>query len=282
MILFTNTATLIAYENYSYNNKLLTRSLLRLSTGLRINSASDDPSGLAIADKLRMQATSVSQGIENANSAIALTQIADKAISEQSLIIDTVKAKLIQASTDSNNNEGKEAIRKDIVKLLQQLDNIASQTNYNGNTLLQNAQMDTSISSIKNFFVGESSSDIIQLSSVQANTIGLGLDTLKALSKDTLTSDLARNSLNVLDKALTKLSNFRSEFGSTQNQLESSVRYMLTLKTNLKASESVIRDVDYAKESANLSKFQLIAQAGMFAMAQANKIQELMLRYLFR
>lgn len=110
----------------------------------------------------------------------------------------------------------------------------------------------------------------------------MGLDTLKALSKDTLTSDLARNSLNVLDKALTKLSNFRSEFGSTQNQLESSVRYMLTLKTNLKASESVIRDVDYAKESANLSKFQLIAQAGMFAMAQANKIQELMLRYLFR
>ncbi|RXJ95573.1 flagellin [Malaciobacter molluscorum] len=282
MILFTNTAALIAYENYSYNNKLLTRSLLRLSTGLRINNASDDPSGLAIADKLRMQASSVSQGIENANSAIALTQIADKAISEQSLIIDTVKAKLIQASTDSNNNEGKEAIRKDIVKLLQQLDNIASQTNYNGNTLLQNAQMDTSISSIKNFFVGENSSDIIQLSSVQANTIGLGLDTLKALSKDTLTSDLARNSLNVLDKALTKLSNFRSEFGSTQNQLESSIRYMLTLKTNLKASESVIRDVDYAKESANLSKFQLIAQAGMFAMAQANKIQELMLRYLFR
>lgn len=282
MTLFTNTAALIAYENYSYNNRLLSRSLLRLSTGLRINSASDDPSGLAIADKLRTQASSISQSIENANSAIALTQIADKAISEQSNIIDTVKTKLIQASSDTTSDDGREAIRKDIVKLLQQLDNIASQTNYNGNTLLQNNQNDTSNSSIKDFFIGEKSSDIIKLSSVQSNTVGLGLDTLKALTKDTLTPIFASDSFSVLDIALNKLNNFRSEFGSTQNQLESSVRYMLTMKTNLKASESVIRDVDYAKESANLSKYKLLAQAGMFAMVQANKIQELILRYLFR
>ncbi|RXJ87947.1 flagellin [Arcobacter sp. CECT 8985] len=282
MTLFTNTAALIAYENYSYNNRLLSRSLLRLSSGLRINSASDDPSGLAIADKLRTQASSISQSIENANSAIALTQIADKAISEQSNIIDTVKTKLIQASSDTTSDDGREAIRKDIVKLLQQLDNIASQTNYNGNTLLQNNQNDTSNSSIKDFFIGEKSSDIIKLSSVQSNTVGLGLDTLKALTKDTLTPILASDSFSVLDIALNKLNNFRSEFGSTQNQLESSVRYMLTMKTNLKASESVIRDVDYAKESANLSKYKLLAQAGMFAMVQANKIQELILRYLFR
>ncbi|RXJ99571.1 flagellin [Arcobacter sp. CECT 8986] len=282
MTLFTNTAALIAYENYSYNNRLLSRSLLRLSTGLKINSASDDPSGLAIADKLRTQASSVSQGIENANSAIALTQIADKAMNEQSLIIDTVKAKLIQASSDTTSDEGREAIRKDVVKLLQQLDNVASQTNYNGNYLLQNTQNDTSNASVKNFQVGETSNDVIQLSSVQSNTVGLGLDTLKALSKDALTPNVARNSLGVLDTALNKLNDFRAEFGSTQNQLESSVRYMITMRTNLKASESVIRDVDYAQESANLSKYQLIAQAGMFAMAQANKIQEAMLRYLFR
>ncbi len=282
MRLFSNISSMIAYEKYSYNNKLLSKSLLRLSTGLKINSASDDPSGLVIADKLRTQASSIHQSIQNANSAIALTQIADKAMSEQSNIIDIIKVKLLQARTSTTNNEGREAIKKDIVKLLTQLDNIASQTNYNGIYLLQKDQLDTTSSSNKSFQVGESSNNVITMQSVQSNTVGLGLDSLKALTKDDLTVDVAANSLDIIDKALTSLNGFRSEFGSTQNQLESSVRYMITLKTNLQASESIIRDVDYAKETAQLSRLNILVQAGMFAMAQASKVQEVMIRYLFR
>ena len=133
----TNVSSLTAQDAAANTTKTLTSSLEKLSTGLRINKASDDASGLAIADKLRTQATSINQGIANGNSAVSLLQIADKSMAEQSNILDTVKAKLIQANTDTTSSAGRESVRKDINKLLTQLNNIAKQTNYNGTTLLQ-------------------------------------------------------------------------------------------------------------------------------------------------
>jgi flagellin len=107
----TNIASLTAQEAASNTNKKIATSLERLSTGLKVNKASDDASGLAIADKLRTQASSISQGIDNGNSAVALIQIADKSMAEQSNILDTVKSKLIQANTDTTSADGREAIR---------------------------------------------------------------------------------------------------------------------------------------------------------------------------
>lgn len=282
MRLNTNIAAYIAYENYNTNSNLYQKSLERLSSGLRINSASDDPSGLAIADKLRTQANSVKQSIENANSAIALTQIADKAMSEQSNIIDIIKSKLIQARTATTSYEGREAIRKDIVKYIEQLDNIASQTNYNGISLLQQGHDDDSLSNELSFQIGERASDTIKLNGVRSNSTGLNLTALKNLAQGGLTANIAATNMSVLDDALTTLNSFRSEFGSTQNQLESSIRYMMTMETNLRASESTIRDVDYAKEVMNLNRLKIAMEAGMYAIAQANKIQDIMLKYLFR
>ena len=132
----TNVSSLIAQENAVNTNSKIQSSLEKLSSGLKINKASDDASGLAIADKLRTQATSIKQGVANGNSAVTLLQIADKSMAEQSNILDVVKAKLIQANTDTTSDDGREAIRKDIKKLLEQLDNIAEQTNYNGTKLL--------------------------------------------------------------------------------------------------------------------------------------------------
>ncbi|MGM0518867.1 MAG: flagellin [Campylobacterota bacterium] len=282
MRLNTNIASFVAYENYSLNSKLYNKSLEKLSSGLRINKASDDPSGLAIADNLRTQANSMAQGIKNANSAISLTQIADKAMAEQSNILDIVKTKLIQASTDTTSDDGREAIRKDINKLLEQLDNIANQTNYNGINLLQQSKIDNSISDDLSFQIGDAASDTINMQGVQSNTAGLNIAALKSLGNNALTRTVASNNLEEIDKALSKLNGFRAQFGSTQNQLESSVRYMMTTQTNLRASESTIRDVDYAKEVMNLNRLQIAMQAGMYAIAQANKIQEQMLKYLFR
>ena len=134
----TNVASLNAQTNAANTNKSLSSSLEKLSSGLAINKAADDASGMAIADKLRTQASSIGQGISNANSGSALIQIADKALGEQSNILDTVKTKLIQASTSTTSAEGREAVRKDISKLLEQFDAIAEQTNYNGINLLNN------------------------------------------------------------------------------------------------------------------------------------------------
>ena len=119
----TNISSLTAQEASTNTNRSIASSLEKLSTGLKINKASDDASGLAIADKLRTQVTSINQGIANGNSAIALLQIADKSMAEQSKILDTVKAKLIQANTDTTSQAGRTAIAKDVTKLLDQLNN---------------------------------------------------------------------------------------------------------------------------------------------------------------
>ncbi len=169
----TNIASLTAQENASNVNKNLSASLEKLSSGLRINKASDDASGMAIADKLRTQASSLGQSISNANSANALVQIADKAMAEQSNILDIVKTKLIQAATETTSAEGRESIRKDVAKLLEQLDNIAAQTNYNGINLLDTSGKEFT------FQVGEDATyDISLTTAYAANTEGLGTEAI--------------------------------------------------------------------------------------------------------
>lgn len=435
----TNISSLTAQEAAVNTNNRITGSLEKLSTGLRINKASDDASGLAIADKLRTQATSISQGIANGNSAVSLLQIADKSMGEQSNILDTIKAKLIQANTATTSADGRESIRKDISKLLEQLDNISKQTNYNGTSLLQASRSDASESSGLKFQVGESDTDLITNTAVQSNTtglagkeekitvaaanlgradvlsqgegqivkqgdnvaditiqgaagnstslavggkvgtitattdilisnisasdlvklkeldaaaaatdivdnnngaftldgtksinfadftvnsmtltssaadaikfkanatndkftvqnlgakdatisgghanseVGLSLSSLKGLAAGGLTTESADIYQGVIDTSITKLNGYRGDIGSTQNQVESAVRNLMTQATNVKAAESIIRDVDYAAESANFNKQNIISQAGSYAISQANAVQQNVLRLL--
>ncbi|MFY4858642.1 flagellin [Aliarcobacter butzleri] len=278
----TNVSSLTAQESTSQTNKSISSSLEKLSSGLRINKAADDASGLAIADKLRTQASSINQGISNGNSAVALLQIADKSMAEQSNILDTVKAKLIQANTATTSADGRESIRKDIDKLLNQLDNIAKQTNYNGTYLLQaDATSGTSAASTAHVFqIGEKTSDTITMNTVRANTTGLGLTTLAGLAASGLTTTVAQTGQTEVDAAITTLNGYRGDIGSTQNQVESAIRNLTTQATNIKNAESTIRDVDYAAESANYNKLNIIAQAGSYAISQANSTQQNVLRLL--
>ena len=278
----TNIASMNAQEAASNTNYSLKNSLEKLSSGLRINKASDDASGLSIADKLRTQASSLGQSISNGNSAVALTQIADKAMAEQSNILDIVKTKLIQAATATTSDEGRTAIAKDVDKLLTQLNNVASQTNYNGTKLLEGA---ASGASSLTFQMGETSTDTIATSSGVWSTIsGLGLATLRGVvsggTSGNLTAANAQTAMGTIDTALNTLNGWRADFGSTQNQLESAIRNQMTQQTNIKAAESVIRDVDYAQESANFNKQNIIAQAGTYAMSQANAVQQNVTRLL--
>jgi flagellin len=281
MVINTNISSLTAQEASKNTNNSLSSSLEKLSSGLKINKASDDASGLAIADKLRTQATSINQAVDNGNSAVSLLQIADKSMSEQSTILDTIKAKLIQANTDTTSSDGRESIRKDITKLLTQLDNIAEQTNYNGTTLLQKSSTSTSASAGLDFQVGEKSSDTISNTAIQSNTSGLSLSTLSGLTAtDSLTQTIAADQQSVVDAAITKLNGYRGDIGSTQNQVESAVRNLMTQSTNVAAAESIIRDVDYAEESANFNKQNIISQAGSYAISQANTVQQNVLKLL--
>lgn len=279
----TNTASLFAQANTNNLEKMMNTSLERLTTGLRINKSSDDASGMAIADKLRTQHSSLSQSVKNANNGVALVQIADGAMSEVSKILDTIKTKLIDGANGTTSDAGREAIRKDVKKLLDQIDNIGIQTNYNGIQLLQTG---TSVDGAKvatdlSFQVGEAYTNVIKVGKdVQVNSKGLGLDALRDLAVDGLTAATAQSNQALIDTALTTLNGWRSDFGSTQNQLESSVRNMMTQMSNLKNAESQIRDVDMAEESAKFNKMNILSQAGTFVMSQSNAIQQNILRLL--
>jgi flagellin len=280
MRISTNVASLNAQEAAGAVNRNLQSSLEKLSSGLRINKSADDASGLAIADKLRTQASSLKQSIANANSAASFIQIGDKAMAEQSNVLDIIKTKLIQAKNGTTSDEGRKAILNDIQKLLTQLDSIAEQTNYNGIKLLQGDSASSSAKTLS-FQVGEKATSTISgASSVKANTTGLGLTSLKTMSSTNFSSSMAGTLMGKIDSAIDTLNTNRSNFGSTQNQLESAIRNMSTTYTNIKAAESTIRDVDYAQESANFNKQNIIAQAGTYAMSQANAIQQNVLKLL--
>jgi len=257
----------ISQNVYNTANKTLNK----IATGISVNQSSDNASSLAIANNLLAQANGFSQAIENTNSGIALTQIAQGATKEQSEILDNIKEKLSQASTATTSQDGREAILKDIKGLIDQFDKIASSTNYNGNTLLQNSPNDPNVSQSLQFQAGINDSSLIEANGVQSNS--LGLDALKNQNPANFSADDARNFLDDVDNALNGLNDIRSEFGSTQNQLESSTKNLISQKNETLESRSVY-DTDYAKESATFSKQNILAQIGAFSAAQSNNIDQ--------
>ncbi len=256
------------------------QALNRIATGIELNSASDDASALSIVQNLQVQSSGISQSIDNVNSGLAALQISDGALTNQSEILDEVKQKLLQASTDTTSQEGRESLLNDIQGLLENFNNIASSTNYNGETLLQNSSSDTSASSSLQIQAGENSDSLVDTQAIQSNTTGVGLDDLLNQDPATFTSQTARDSLENLDNAIDSVSSFRSDVGSVQNQLQSTSRNLFSEFTQTSAASSIIQDIDYAQEVSNFSKQNILAQIGAYGAAQSNNINQAMVTRL--
>lgn len=249
------------------------QSLARIATGIELNQSSDNASSLSIANSLLTQSNGYSKAIENTNSAIASSQIASGATNEQSKILDNVKEKLLQASTDTTSKEGRDAILKEIKSQLDQFDKIASGTNYNGQTLLQKSATNNSASDSQQYQSGLKGNNIIESSGVQSNTSGLGLTDLVNQDSATFTATDARNFLANVDKAMNGLNDIRTDIGATQKQLESANRNLLTQQTSTLNAASLF-DTDYAKESSNFSKQNILAQIGAYGQAQSSNVNQ--------
>ena len=249
------------------------QSLARIATGIELNQSSDNASSLSIANSLLTQSNGYSQAIENTNSAIASSQIASGATNEQSKILDNVKEKLLQASTDTTSKEGRDAILKEIKSQLDQFDKIASGTNYNGQTLLQKSATDNSASDSQQYQSGLIGNNIIESSGVQSNTKGLGLTNLVNQDSATFTATDARSFLANVDKAMSGLNDIRTDIGATQNQLQSANRNLLTQQTSTLTAASLF-DTDYAKESSNFSKQNILAQIGAYGQVQSTNVNQ--------
>jgi flagellin len=194
----TNISAMNAHTNATVNNRSLDDSLSKLSSGLRINKAADDASGMVIADSLRAQANSLGQAISNANDGIGIIQVADKAMDEQLKILDTIKTKSIQAASDSQSASSRSAIQKDVNRLLEQLDNIAKTTAFNGTQLLSGNF------SNKEFQVGAYSNQTIKASI--ANTQSLAIGNTSTKSDQVQVGNFAASTLtHALDKNATVL-----------------------------------------------------------------------------
>lgn len=272
------------YSNYLYIPEELqgvrnTNPLERIANNEKITKASEDPAVLVISEALKYEQSGLTQGVENINSALSYLQIGDGALKEQSDILNTIREKTLEAATDTTSDEQRNIIKNEIDKLLEQFDNIASSTSYGNESILQNNRDDKAESNPFNVQIGTDSGDATTLSSLQSNTQGLGLE--QFLKDGSFSADDARAYLETIDNAADKLQEFRSDIGSTAQQLESSYTSLSSQVVNNSSALSTISNVDFAKEVSSFSKQNILAQIGSFGQAQANNInQQAVLRLL--
>ncbi|MEM7409211.1 MAG: flagellin [Myxococcota bacterium] len=257
----TNPASLNAQRNLSNSTNMLQRSLERLSSGLRITRASDDAAGLAISERLRADVRSLQQAQRNALDGISLLQVGEGALNETSGNLIRMRELAIQAANGTLGAGERTTLNQEFSALIDEIDRVAAVTEFNGTALLDGTT--TSVS----FQVGadNTANDRISVAGVDATATGLGVNALAIT-----TSTDAQNALATLDTAIDSVAGLRADFGTAQNRLESTIRSIAVSVENTAAAESRIRDVDVASETATLTRFQVLQQAGISVLAQAN------------
>ena len=258
----TNTASLNAQRNLMNTTNSLSRSMERLSSGLRITRASADAAGLAISERFRSEIRSLSQAQRNANDGISLLQIAEGALNESSNTLIRMRELAIQSANGTLGAAERTTLDNEFQALLAEIDRVAAVTEFNGVQLLDGTAPTVT------FQVGanNTANDQISVTGVDATGSGLAIDT-----DDITTVATAQTAIDSLDAAIDSLSSLRAGFGTAQNRLESTIRSIAVAVENTSAAESRIRDVDVAHETAVLTRNQVLQQAGIAVLAQANQ-----------
>lgn len=260
----TNVAALNAQRNLNITQVGLNKSLQRLSSGLRINSAADDAAGLAISEGMRSEIRSMNQAVRNANDGVSMVQVAEGALNEVSNILGRMRELATQAATGTLASTQRGYINSEFGRLASEITRIAGATKFNGITLLSSAK----------------TVDIqVGVNNVAAvDRIGVALTSMDAatLQVNTAinTSTLAQDMLDTLDTAIQTVSQQRANLGAAQNRFQSVIANLQVSVENTSAAESRIRDVDVASESATLTRGNILTQAGTAILAQANQLPQ--------
>jgi len=264
-----NNSSLYANTELQKSQNNIFTSLAKLSAGRRITKAADDASGLTIADNLNSQARGFGQAIRNAGDAASIVQIADGALAESTDLVNSIRVKALQAGNASQSPASRQALQADIDKSLAQLGEISNTTSFNGQKLLSGDFNN------KNFQIGNNPGEAVNISIASVAPEQLGSPETGQLSDiNVLTNDGAQNAVSVADKALQQIDATRAKLGSQQNQLTSSITNLATSQVNTLSAESNIRDLDFAKESTNISQMKILNKVKVFAAAQANSSQK--------
>ncbi|GAA3672980.1 flagellin [Arthrobacter ginkgonis] len=279
MTVNTNLAANSAYRNLSATQNTLSKSMEKLSSGLRINRAADDAAGMAISEGLRSQVNGLTQASRNAQDGINMLQTAEGGLAEAHSILQRVRDLAVQGGNDSNNAASRTAIKTEIDALGDELIRMSDSINFNGIKLNDGATSGPAGDGKLNFQVGAGSAATeqisIDLSGADLNAIGTAV---KALTVDTAANALA--SVGSTDTQIGNVSTVRATIGATQNRLESTIKHVNVSKENLAAAGSSIRDTDMAAEMVKYTAANVMSQAGTAMLAQANQSTQGVLQLL--
>jgi len=250
----------------------LQKSMERLSSGKRINHARDDAAGMAIASGMTAQIKGMNQAVRNTNDGISLVQTADGAMEGIADKLQRIRELAVQASNGTYSDNDRSALNVEAAALIAEIDRVANAVEFNGNALLTGAYTG-------DIQVGNDNGDTITIATIDTMTTGasgLNLDSVAVVS----TTSKAASTIAVIDTALQTVNTARAELGSTQNRFETTISDLKNNVENLSAARSRIEDADFAAETANLAKNQILQQAGMAMLAQANQLPQSVLSLL--
>jgi flagellin len=270
----TNVSALNAQKNLYMTRLNADRSMARLASGMRINQAADDAAGLAISENLKGQIRGMRQANRNANDGISLVQVAEGSLNETSNMLIRLRELGVQASSDTIGETERKFLDVEYQQLKEEIQRITDSTVFNGYSLLNGTGGNIDIQVGVN---NDAFRDRISFNAGAANAslAALGLTTEAVNSKEG-----AQQSLSVIDKALTSVNAIRANFGALQNRLVSTSNNLLVADENLSAANSRIRDTDVAAETSEMTRNNILLQAGVSVLGQANQSQQLALKLL--
>ncbi|MCG0239900.1 MAG: flagellin [Firmicutes bacterium] len=260
-----NISALFAQHRLAATGAALDKNLERLSSGFRINRAGDDAAGLAISEKMRSQIRGLRMAEKNALDGISLIQTAEGALNEVHNILQRMRELAVQAANDTNTQEDRQQIQAEIAQLIQEINRIATTTEFNTQKLL-----DGNFTGVFHIGANAGQSISVTINDMQASALGDTTNSQFVSGIDVTTQTGADSAITTLDKAIEQVSTERSKLGAYQNRLEHTINNLRTAIENLTAAESRIRDVDIAAEMVAFTKNQILQQAGTAMLAQAN------------
>ena len=265
-VINTNVMSLNAQRNLTTSQNMMAQALQRLSSGLRVNSAKDDAAGFAIAQRFETQIRGINMGIRNANDGISMSQT----LGEITGNLQRIRELAIQSANGSYSAADQDLLQVEVAERLGEIDRIVAQTTFNGAAVLQGA-------GVISFQVGANANETVDvdLGATTVDSTGLAVNTV-----DVGSAGDAQAAITSVDGALTTVATLAATLGASQNRLESTVANLTAVSENLSASKSRIVDADFAAETANLTKAQILQQAGVAVLAQANAAPQAVLGLL--
>ncbi|WP_319588650.1 flagellin [uncultured Desulfobulbus sp.] len=278
LVINTNIASLNAQRNLSRSQGDLNKAMQKLSSGLRINSAKDDAAGLAISDRMTSQIRGLTQAARNANDGISLAQTAEGALQETTNMLQRMRELAVQSANDTNTVADRSSLDAEFQSLIEEMNRIATTTSFNGKTMLTGSYANPGSGFI--FHVGANANQTISITIAGASTGGLGSGTDTIASTAILTQSGANFALGVIDAAISDVDVMRGDLGAAQNRMESTIANLNNVAENLSAARSRILDADVAQETAVMTKNNILQQAGVAILSQANQTPQLALQLL--